>query len=107
MVRVVIARYTNRPRREVSIAVPTGRGGTASGRPKAVAYDERDGEVGPARSSREASKQGGLGWAELVERRGGAKENAKLQSTVRTLSRIAVSQAQARIREPSSGTDES
>jgi hypothetical protein len=34
-----------------------------------------------------------------VERRGGAKENADLQSTVRTQSREAVSQAQARIRE--------
>src|ERR1700756_4699169 len=37
--------------------------------------------------------------AEPVERRGGAKENAKLQSTVRTQSREAVSRAQARIRE--------
>src|SRR5262249_47526968 len=37
--------------------------------------------------------------AELVERRGGAKENAELQSTVRTQSRAAVSQAQSRIRE--------
>src|ERR1700739_2321809 len=37
--------------------------------------------------------------AELMERRGGAKENAELQSTVRTQSREAVSQAQARIRE--------
>src|SRR4029434_3903030 len=37
--------------------------------------------------------------AELVERRGGAKENAELQSTVRTQRRAAVSQAQARIRE--------
>src|ERR1700756_2686884 len=37
--------------------------------------------------------------AELVERRGGAKENAELQSTVRTPSRAAVSQAQSRIRE--------
>src|SRR4029450_46001 len=37
--------------------------------------------------------------AELVERRGGAKENAELQSTVRTQSRAAVSQAQARIPE--------
>jgi RNA-directed DNA polymerase len=34
-----------------------------------------------------------------VERRGGTKENAELQSTVRTQSRAAVSQAQARIRE--------
>jgi RNA-directed DNA polymerase len=37
--------------------------------------------------------------AEFVERRGRAKENAELQSTVRTQSREAVSQAQARIRE--------
>ena len=37
--------------------------------------------------------------AESVERRGGTKENAELQSTVRTQSREAVSQAQARIRE--------
>jgi RNA-directed DNA polymerase len=37
--------------------------------------------------------------AEFVERRGGAKENAELQSTVRTQSREAVSQAQNRIRE--------
>src|SRR5271165_2727176 len=37
--------------------------------------------------------------AESVERRGGAKENADLQSTVRTQSRDAVSRAQARIRE--------
>src|SRR6202049_2012748 len=37
--------------------------------------------------------------AEPVERRGGAKENADLQSPVPTQSREAVSQAQARIRE--------
>src|SRR6202166_4165705 len=37
--------------------------------------------------------------AEPVERRSGAKENAELQSTVRTQSREAVSHAQARIRE--------
>src|ERR1700724_4186162 len=37
--------------------------------------------------------------AELVERRGGAKQNAELQSTVRTQGREAVSQAQVRIRE--------
>jgi RNA-directed DNA polymerase len=36
--------------------------------------------------------------AEPVERRGGTKENADLQSTVRTRSREAVSEAQARIR---------
>ena len=37
--------------------------------------------------------------AESVERRGGAKENAELQNTVRTQSREAVSRAQVRIRE--------
>jgi len=37
--------------------------------------------------------------AEQVEGRGGADGNASLQSTVRTQSRVAVSQAQARIRE--------
>src|SRR6516164_39955 len=40
-----------------------------------------------------------LAAAEPVAQRGGAKENAELQSTVRTQSRAAVSQAQARIRE--------
>src|ERR1700746_2925747 len=35
--------------------------GTASGRPEAVADDEREGEVGPARSSKEANEQSGLG----------------------------------------------
>src|SRR6478736_6518065 len=65
--------------REISIAVPASRG-TLSGRPEAVADDECDGEVGLARRSE-------------------AKENAELQSTVRTQSREAVSRAQARIRE--------
>src|SRR6202007_1814152 len=37
--------------------------------------------------------------AEPVKRRGGAKENAELQSTVRTQSRESLSRAQARIRE--------
>jgi len=37
--------------------------------------------------------------AEPAERRGGAKENVELQSTVRTQSWEAVSRAQARIRE--------
>ena len=73
--------------------------GTLSGRPEAVADDERDGEVGPARGSEEASEQAVSTAAEPVERRGGTKENADLQSTVRTQSREAVSNAQARIRE--------
>src|SRR6516162_212966 len=51
-------------------------------------------EVARRRADRAASAA-----AEPVERRGGAKENAELQSTVRTQSREAVSRAQARIRE--------
>ena len=51
-------------------------------------------EVAEKRANKAASAA-----AELVERRGGAKENAELQSTVRTQSREAVSRAQARIRE--------
>src|SRR4029077_1561276 len=51
-------------------------------------------EVARKRANKAASAA-----AEPVERRGGAKENADLQSTVRTQSREAVSQAQARIRE--------
>src|SRR6201981_4218574 len=51
-------------------------------------------EVARKRANKAASAA-----AEPVERRGGAKENVDLQSTVRTQSREAVSQAQARIRE--------
>ena len=51
-------------------------------------------EVAEKRANKAASAA-----AEHVERRGGAKENAELQSTVRTQSRAAVSQAQSRIRE--------
>src|SRR5664280_3839748 len=51
-------------------------------------------EVAEKRTNKAASAA-----AEFVERRGGAKENAELQSTVRTQSRVAVSQAQVRIRE--------
>src|SRR6201988_940966 len=51
-------------------------------------------EVARKRTNKAASAA-----AEPVERRGGAKENAELQSTVRTQSREAVSRAQARIRE--------
>jgi len=57
-------------------------------------------EVAKKRANKAASDA-----AELVERRGGAKENAELQSTVRTQSRVAVSQAQAPYEKPSSGTD--
>ena len=42
--------------------------------------------------------------AESVEGRGGTKRNAELQSTVRTRSREAASQAQARIRRAAMGT---
>ena len=51
-------------------------------------------EVARKRANKAASAA-----AERVERRGGAKENAGPQSTVRTQSREAVSRAQARIRE--------
>ena len=51
-------------------------------------------EVAEKRANKAASAA-----AEPVERRDGAKENAELQSTVRTQSREAVSQAQGRIRE--------
>ena len=51
-------------------------------------------EVAEKRANKAASAA-----TELVEQRGGAKENAELQSTVRTQSREAVSRAQARIRE--------
>ena len=51
-------------------------------------------EVAEKRANKAASAA-----AELVERRGRAKENAELQSTVRTQGREAVSQAQIRIRE--------
>ena len=43
--------------------------GIASGRPEAEADDEREGKVGPAHSSREASEQSGLGCGGV----GGAK----------------------------------
>jgi len=49
--------------------------------------------------ARKRANKAALAGAEFVERRGGAKENAELQNMVRTQSRKAVSQAQARIRE--------
>src|SRR5499433_1958990 len=49
--------------------------------------------------ARKQANKAATAAAELVERRGGAKEKAELQSTDRTQSREAVSQAQARIRE--------
>src|SRR4029453_11257038 len=49
--------------------------------------------------ARKQANKAATAAAELVERRGGAKENADLQSPDPTQSREAVSQAQARIRE--------
>ena len=49
--------------------------------------------------ARKRANKAALAAAAPVERRGGAKENAELQSTFRTQSREAVSRAQARIRE--------
>jgi hypothetical protein len=65
--------------------------GMLSGRPEAVADDARGGEVGLVRGSEEAVNKAASAAAEPVERRGGTKENADLQSTVRTQSREAVS----------------
>ena len=78
-----------------SVVVPR----AASGRPEAVADDERDEEVTLADSTCEAGEQSGAIAAESVEGNGGTKRNAELQSTVRTQGREAVSQAQDRIRE--------
>src|ERR1700674_4523755 len=69
---------------------------TASGRPEAIADDERPGEVGLAGK---LANGAALTAKESVERRGGTRENVDLQNTVRTQSREAVSRAQARIRE--------
>jgi RNA-directed DNA polymerase len=49
--------------------------------------------------ARKQANKAATAAAELMERRGGAKEKAELQSTDRTQSREAVSQAQTRIRE--------
>jgi RNA-directed DNA polymerase len=49
--------------------------------------------------AKKGANKAALAAAELAERRGGTKENADLQSRVRTQSREALSQAQARIRE--------
>lgn len=72
--------------REISIAVPTSRGRDVVGKAEAVADNARSGEVGPARGNKRANKAVSAA-AEPVERRGGTKENADLQSTVRTQSR--------------------
>jgi RNA-directed DNA polymerase len=73
--------------------------GTLSERPEAVADDEWMEKSDLPEVARKRTNKAASAAAEPVERRGGAKENADLQSTVRTQSREAVSQAQARIRE--------
>ena len=75
-------------------AAEPGRGGRLG--PKAA--DARAREVRPAHSTEEAGEQAGRPGAELVEGRGRVDGNAVRQSTVRTLSREAVSQALARVR---------
>jgi RNA-directed DNA polymerase len=59
------------------------------------AFGESDGSIVPKKQANKAGKT----VAESVEGRGGNKRNAELQSTARTQSRQAVSQAQGRIRE--------
>ena len=57
--------------------------GMASGRPEAVADDEREGEVGPARNSREASEQSGsTRWNNLMG--GLAVSCRQVQADIRT-----------------------
>src|ERR1700757_2770314 len=103
--RVSIPQDTRRPRvvvdpgmrrsllhgnREVSIAVPASRGrdvvGKAGGRSLTMSAMEKSDlpEVARKRTNKAASAA-----AEPVERRGGAKENADLESTVRTQRREA------------------
>ena len=58
--------------------------------------------VKPANKAEQPAPEGSaatLNAAELVERRAGTKGNADQQSTRRTLSRVSVSQALARIRQ--------
>src|SRR3954465_1946609 len=87
-----------RGNRDLFVIALGGSSRAASGRPEAVADDERGKEVRLADSTCEAGEQSGTSRAELVEGSSGTKRNAKLQSTVRTQSREAVSQAQDRIR---------
>src|SRR6266480_7720494 len=86
-----------RGNRDLFVAALGGSSRAASGRPEAVADDERGKEVRLADSTCEAGEQSGTSRGELVEGSGGTKRNVKLQSTVRTQSREAVSQAQDRI----------
>ena len=115
MVSVVIARHEPAPRRrrpwhaqKPSAREPgdlhrcphqSWRGPRREGRrPKPTTMSAKEKSDLPEVAEKRANKAASAA-AELVERRGGAKENAELQSTVRTQSRAAVSQAQARIRE--------
>src|SRR6266511_6138604 len=83
-----------RGNRDIFVTALGGSSRAASGRPEAVADDERGKEVRLADSTGEAGEQSGTS-------RGGAgggkrwdQEECELQSTVRTQSREAVSQAQ-------------
>ena len=95
------ARSLNGNREISSLTVGGGiRRWPASGRREAEADDERAGEVRLTDSTDEVGEQGGAvaPAAESMEGSGGIARNANLQSTVRTLSRAAVSQAQVSIR---------
>ena len=86
--------------REISTAVPASRGPDVVG--KAVADGEKSDlpEVARKRANKAASAA-----AEPVERRGGAKENAELQRTVRTQSREPCHARRTAYEKPSPGTD--
>src|SRR5207302_5993800 len=87
-----------RGNRDIFVTALGGSSRAASGRPEAVADDERGEEVRLADNTCEAGEQSGPPAAEPVEGSSGTERNAELQSTVRTQSREAVSQAQDRIR---------
>ena len=85
--------------REISIAVPASRGRDVSGRPEAVADDECEGEVGPARGSVEASEQSGLGSGGARGAKGQGQGECGTAKHGPDAEPETVSQAQARIRE--------
>jgi hypothetical protein len=85
--------------REVSTSPWAAAPRAARGRSEAEARDERCGEVGPTRRTKEVGEQCGWCCGGADGGKGGTKGNADLQSTVRTQSRRAVSQAQDCIRE--------
>lgn len=88
-----------RGNREVSALPWVATPGAARGRPEAEVRDARCGEVGLIQSTEEVGEQRGLCCGGADGGKGGTKGNADPQSTVRTQSRRAVSQARARIRE--------